>query len=495
MRIIIVGAGITGAQLAKYLVQEKHDVSLIEADAETARHISNRLDCLVLHNTGNSIESLENAGIAKADALVCLTGSDETNMIICGLAASRYPGVIKIARVRNDEYSVLKQKSQKAEKNSGSESPADLKNFKILGIDHFVHPDIEAARAVLNTLSHGASGNILRFPGTPYELGSVSIKKGSALDGLSLSVFHSIVREECLISLVERDREYFLPSGSTTIRAEDRIHIMVREENMDQVFRLAGRIEAPIRRIGIVGGGRIGTHIAEGLLNSPDKSTGKSKKGIVSFFKSFIPRSSRRVIIIEQNYLVCKELSQRFPEALILNEDISDESFIADERIGELDLIIAATSNRELNIITAIYLKSLGVRRAIALVAIPGHKAIAHKLGVDVAIPVKSVVVDSILSHLMGRVIQSVHSLGDGSVGTVEVEIGEGSPAAEKAIREFKLSEGGLVLLVNRGETSFIPQGDYVFKPADKVIVIAKNGSEGEIEKFFEPSATPAKGT
>jgi len=461
MRVLIVGAGQTGTQLARYLVEEKHDVSLIESDEETARHISNRIDCLVLRDTGTRIESLEEAGIAKADALVCLTESDEKNMIICGLAASRYPKLVKIARVRNDEYTML------------------------MGIDRFVHPDIEAARAVLNVLPHGASGNILRFPGTPFELGSVNIEKGSALDGLSLVDFRPLVQGEGLIALVEREQACFLPSGSTKIKAGDRIHVLVRENNMDQVFHLAGRKETLLKHIGIVGGSRIGGLIAEGLLAPQDIfNVNKSRKGI-PLLKSLIPKSSRRVIIIEENYAVCKDLSARFPEALILNEDISDENFIAEQSMGDLDLIIAATDNQELNIITATYLKSLGVRRTIALVSSSSHETIAHKLGVDVAVPVESVVVDSILSHLMGKVIHGIHSLADGSVGIIEVEIGLDSPAAEKAITEFRLSGGGLVLLVNRGGTSFIPRGDYVFKPADKMIVIAKNGSEGEIDEFF----------
>ena len=487
MRVVIVGAGLTGTQLARYLVQEKHDVSLIESDEDTARHVSNRIDCLVLYDNGSSIKSLEEAGIAKADAMVCVTDSDEKNMIICGLAASRYPELIKIARVRNDEYTALNQTSTESSGSNDDESPAGFRNLKILGIDRFVHPDIEAARAVLNVLPHGASGNILRFPGTPYELGSVTIEEGSAFDGLSLLDFRSLVQEECLISLVERGQGCFLPSGSTTIKSGDRIHILTREEDMDKIFLLAGRTETPLRRIGIVGGGRIGSLIAEGLLNPQGKpaNTDKPGKGLSLFFKSFTPKSSRRLIIIEQDYAICKNLSARFPEALVLNEDISDESFINEERLGDLDLIITATDNQELNIITAIYLKSMGVRRTIALVSSPGHKTVAHKLGVDVAVSVKSVVVDSILSHLMGKAIRGIHSLGDGSVGIIEVEIGLGSPAAEKAITEFKLSGGGLVLLANRGETSFIPKGDYVFKSSDKVIVIAKNGSEGEIEKFF----------
>jgi trk system potassium uptake protein TrkA len=359
----------------------------------------------------------------------------------------------------------------------------------ILGIDHFVHPDVEASRAVLSALAHGAVGNILNFAGTAYELGSIDVAQGSSFDGLCLKDFRSHIKGEGLITLVEREGMSFLPTGSTILARGDRIHIMAQEEEMDHIFRLAGRSEKPLRRIGIVGGGRIGNLIAEGLLEGEEEHSGdgerKKKGGPFSIFKSFIPKSSRRVVIIEQDYRVCKELAARFPEALVLNEDISDESFVAEERIGDLDLIITATANQELNMIAAIYLKSRGVRRAIAMVTGSGYETIARQLGVDVVIPMKSVVVDSILSHLMGSGIRGIHRLGDGSVGIIEVEIGPDSPAAEKAITEFKIPSGGLVMLVNRGETSFIPRGDYVFMSGDKVVLIAKNGSEAELEKFF----------
>jgi len=114
-----------------------------------------------------------------------------------------------------------------------------------------------------------------------------------------------------------------------------------------------------------------------------------------------------------------------------------------------------------------------------------GYETIARQLGVDVVIPMQSVVVDSILSNLMGKGIRGVHRLGDGALQILEVVIRDDSPAAEKAITEFRLSDGGLIMLVNREEVSFIPRGDYVFKHGDKVILIAKNGSEAELEKFF----------
>jgi trk system potassium uptake protein TrkA len=472
-----------GTQLARHLIREKHDVSLIESNEERARYASNRLDCMVLHNEGNSLRVLEEAGLAKADALVCVTDSDEVNMIICGIAASRHPDLLKIARVRNDDYIRL---FPSAKEYGGKHNFPG--NPRILGIDHFVHPDVEASRSVLNAVEHGAMGDILAFANTSYELGSVDIARDSPFDGLALKDFRTLVKGEALVTLVERGGESILPSGATVLARGDRVHVLTKENEMDHIFKLAGRSERPLRKIGIVGGGRVGALIAEGLLNQ--ENNGEQKKGLpfFSFFKTLIPKNSRRVLIIEEDYGLCKELAARFPEALILNEDISDESFVAEERIDDLDLIITATSDQALNMIAAIYLKSRGVRRAIAMVTGSGYAAIARQLGVDVVIPMKSVVVDSILSHLMGGGVKGVHRIGDGSIDIIEIDVGQGSPAAGTPLPDFRLPEGGLVMLVNRGDLSFIPRGDYTFTGGDRIILIAKNGNETEIERFFGAS-------
>ncbi|MDR2079455.1 MAG: Trk system potassium transport protein TrkA [Treponema sp.] len=476
MRIVIVGAGMVGTQLARHLVLEKHDVSLIEANEERARHASNRLDCMVIHDEGNSFSALEEAGLAKADALICVTDSDEVNMIICGLAASRYPKLLKIARVRNDDYIKL---------NTGENR--FLEGRAILGIDYFVHPDVEAARSVLNAVEHGAMGDILVFADTPYELGSVEIRGGSEFDGLAMKDFRTLVKEDSLVTLVERRDETLLPRGSTVLRRGDRVHILAKEQDLDHIFRLAGRSERALRKIGIVGGSRVGALIAEGLLGKTGKPP-SLKGSLFSFLKTVIPRSGRRVTIIERDYNICKDLAARYPEALVLNEDISDESFVAEERIDDLDLIITATEDQELNMIAAIYLKSRGVHRAIAMVTGSGYAAIARQLGVDVVIPMKSVVVDSILSHLMGEGITGIHRLGNGDINVFEIELGLDTPAAEKKITELNPSGGGLVMLVTRGESSFIPRGDYIFKSGDRIILIAKGSSEAELERFFGSS-------
>ncbi|MDR1277467.1 MAG: NAD-binding protein [Treponema sp.] len=496
MRIVIIGAGMVGTQLAKYLIQEKHDVSLIEANEERARHASNRLDCLVVHDEGNSLHALEEAGTAKADALVCVTDSDELNMIICGLAASRYPGLLKIARVRNDDYVRLSRqveepvKPQAGDTDSGGRQAAapEPADARVLGIDYFIHPDVEASRTIINTIEHGAVGDILSFSNTPYELGSIDVAAGSAFDGLALRDYHALIKGESLVTLVERQGEILLPSGSTVLARGDRIHILADGKDLFRIFKSAGSTEKPIRKIGIVGGGKVGALIAEGLLShaAGEKEREKGKRNFLfPLLKTLIPRSSRRIIIIEQDYKLCKELAARFPEALIINEDISDESFVNEEQIDDLDLLITTTNNQELNIITAVYLKSRGISRTIAMVTGSGYAAMARQLGVDVVIPMKSVVVDSILSHLMGREVKGVHRIGDGSVDIIEIEIRAEAQIADTPISQFKLPAGGLVMLANRNGRSFIPRGDYVFNRGDHIVLISKNGNEMEVEKLF----------
>jgi trk system potassium uptake protein TrkA len=285
--------------------------------------------------------------------------------------------------------------------------------------------------------------------------------------------------------------ECILPHPSTILRKGDRVHILAHEAQMEHIFSLAGYNEKPFRRIGIIGGGDISILVAEEILGKF-----KQKKGGLSpLFRSLISKNSRQLLIVEKNYDVCKELASRLPEALILNEDISDESFVTEEHLRDLDLIITATENQEHNIITAVYLKSKGVGRAIAIVNGSGYETIARQLGVDVVIPMQSAVVDSIFSNLMGKGIRGLHHLGDGTVEILEVVIDKDSPAVEKPITEFAFSKGGLIMLVSRGKDSFIPCGDYTFKPGDKVIFIANNESNAELERFFrvkESSALPS---
>ena len=183
MKIVIVGAGFTGTQLAKRLINGKNDVVLIDNDETTVRHASNRLDCNVIQADGNNLDTLEEAGIETADALVCVTSNDEVNMITCSLVDSVYPNILKIARVRN--YAYYANTSAATQKHA---SKLAGENRHLYGIDYMIHPDVEAAEAIVAAVEHGAITDSLQFDNSSYELIRVTVEKGSRLDGIALQL-------------------------------------------------------------------------------------------------------------------------------------------------------------------------------------------------------------------------------------------------------------------------------------------------------------------
>ena len=200
MRIVITGAGFTGVQLAQLLVNEKHNVVLIENDEEIARHAADRLDCTVITADGNNLETLEKAGIAKADALVCLTSNDEVNMITCSLVDSVYPEILKIARVRNYAYYVNTAAARKTHANTFTG-----KHRPLYGIDFMIHPDVEAADAIVKAVESGAVSNVVTFGDSQMQISRVTVMKGSAIAGSKLFELKNVTDIPMLVSYIEFD--------------------------------------------------------------------------------------------------------------------------------------------------------------------------------------------------------------------------------------------------------------------------------------------------
>lgn len=88
MHVIIAGGGKMGEALASLLVNEKHDVVLIEKDEKLSEELAERLDALVLHGDASDSKILKDANVEKSDAVVAMTGDDKTNLMICEVAKS-----------------------------------------------------------------------------------------------------------------------------------------------------------------------------------------------------------------------------------------------------------------------------------------------------------------------------------------------------------------------------------------------------------------------
>lgn len=481
MNIMIIGAGFTGIQLAKRLLNEDNTVTIIDNNEETVENVKGQLDCDAFAVDGNNLENLEEHGIAKQDALVVVTDNDEVNMITCSLVDSVYPDILKIARVRNYAYYINTNVAAKhhADAFKGNHRP-------LYGIDYMVHPDVEAAEAIVKAVEHGAIGDIVDFGDNgEYEVTALQIEKDSRLDGTALKNIRNLTDKKFLVVYQEtKDPESenmvsALPSGETILHAGDRIGIITAKENLGDMLDLCGIQTEKIKKICLCGIGRVGTIVAEKIFE-------KDTNSAIRKFLRKEKKSSQSLTIIDTDLELCEAAKNKFPQANVVHADITDDNIIEEERIDKCNLLICATHNHELNMVISAYLESLGVEKSIVLVNQAQYGNIARKLGIEVAIPMRDTLVDSIISHLHGKSVKGIHTVSNGEFEIVECNLSSSSKFAGKQLKDIANPGQYLVLLIKKsGSRNYeLPQGDSVLNSGDHIVLIEKTGNKKVLEKF-----------
>ena len=465
MKVVIVGASYTGIQLARTLADEKSDVVLIDSSPEKVRLARNKIDCTVIQAAGNDIQVLErDADISSADALVMLTEDDETNMVTCSLVDMRYPELLKIARVRNETYYAACSAGKGAE---GEDAPLPF------GIGVMLNPDVEAANAIQRAVAHGVIGNIADLGGG-FCITEFRIKSASALVGLKMKDIGMATDWRGLVAYVENGEGAFLPNGETQLKAEDRIGVVSSAAGIGELSRLVSGEDSSVpRRIIVLGAGRIGTLIAEKLLEV---------RPAANLLLTLVRRLSVgcEIFLVDSDERRCREAKERFRGIRVLCGDISDKDFIRDEGLDACDLMIAVSSSYDRNLMAAAYLKSLGVQKTLALTESSEFDDVARKLGIDVAVPMRSTIVDAMISRLRGAGTSSVHTVCDGRFEIIACDVSSQSDLVGKKLRDVPMHGECLLLLVRHaGESEFaVPHGEYEIFGGDKVVFIARSDNK-----------------
>lgn len=446
MNIVIVGAGEVGTHIASQLVAEQKDVVIIEKDPECAAKASNMLDCLVITGEGSNVDILKQAGAENADIFIAATSVDEVNMISCFVAGSAFNTPVKIARVRNVDYM----------------RGGLLKNSSI-GIDYLVNPEIEAAFDIVQTVLHGASSGIFAFQGTNAQLRDFLVKDDSIFNGVLVKDIRSIIDQNFIIAGVSRNEMLHIPKGDFQILTGDHIYIVALGKSFNKILTRAGMTVDKLKRIVLVGGGLIGKHIA-GMLIEDGKD----------------------VRIIEKDYERCKELSALYPEATVINGNISDQDVFEEENIAYTDAIITTTQSEELNILAGVYAKSKGVKRAVALIDKLNYTTLATNLGIDSCISAKLSSVDAILKFIRKGNIKNVYTIFEGQAEAIEFIVGSSNKnIIGKKIMDLKFPSGCLIIAVQRHRKTIIPTGSLVIEEGDSIITFAAHDEISRLEELF----------
>lgn len=441
MYVVVIGCGKVGQILTEYLSGEDHDVVVIDTNQDKIENAVHQYDVLGLCGNGANYDILLEAGVDRADVVISVTASDELN-ILAGLMAKTMGAKHLIARVRNPDY--LKQREFFRDQ---------------LGFSMIINPEAEAANEIRRMIMFPSAMKIDTFAKGKVELAEIKLKKGNKAIGLKLSEFHKITKSSVLICAVSRDEEIIIPSGDFVLQEKDHIHVTGSHKDLSSFCLDIGVYKEKIKNVIIVGGSRLAFYLVRQL----------SVQGI-------------KVKIIEKDHKRCIELSKRFPYATIIEADGSDEEILLEEGIEHTDALVCLTGLDEENIILAMAVKYLGVKKAIAKVNRTSLATIVDNIGVDNVVSPKSIVASQIIGYLRAKStddetsgVKTLYKLVNGQVEALEFIVTSKFKYATKRLMDMKLRNNVLVAGISRDNQMIIPNGQDTLELNDHIIIVTKD--------------------
>lgn len=445
MKIIVLGAGKVGKTLIKHMSNEDHDIIVVDQNATKVEEVVNQFDVIGVVGNGGSYDILMEAGAQDANLIICVTASDELN-ILAGLMAKKTGTRHTIARVRNPDYS----------------SQRDFMRNQ-LGFSMIVNPELEAASEIRRVLSFPSAVKVDTFSRGKVELAEFFVEEHSRLNGVELSQLHKITKTNILVCAVSHNEDVIIPDGNYAIKPGDHLYITGTHRDLSRFCLDIGVITTRIKNVIIVGGGKIAYYLSKQL----------STQGI-------------KVKIIEKDKNRCQVLAEKLPYVTIIHGDGSDDELLNEEGIENTDAVLALTGLDEENIVLSLSAKSLYHKKTIAKVTRMNYAGLSDVLKVDSIVAPKKIVASQIIRYVRAKMnkdndssVKTLYKIVDGEVEAIEFKVTEQFKYLIKTLNEMKIKEHVLVAAIIRENEVIVPKGNTTMELNDYVIIV----SRGEIMK------------
>lgn len=447
MKIIIIGAGEVGFHIASRLSVENKDVVVIDKDPEAIRRVSDSSDVQVITGSGSSPVVLEEAGIKQAEILLAVTDSDETNLIACLVANVISPATKKLARIRDADYDAYH----------------DTFREHAPHIDTIINPETEVVRTIERLMSVPGAVDVEEFADGRVKFVGIRLDKGSPLDGVRLlELSAKIGKTAPLITAIVRGAELTIPRGDDRLRAGDLVYFVAEAEKLVDALAMFDKQVEPVRRVMIVGGGRLGLLLCNLL----------EEKNIY-------------VKIVEKNPERCLELAKRLNKGVVLHGDGSDQELLNEEGIRDMDLVVTLTDDEKTNILASLLAKRMGARKTITRITNFSYFDLMETIGLEQVVSPRLSAINTILKHIRrGKVLSAVSLKGE-QAEILEAIALETSDIVGKPLSKISFPKGMLVTVIIREDKVIIPSGKSIIEPGDRVIIFASRQAVPKIEKIM----------
>ncbi len=439
MNIIVVGCGKIGQSIIASLLSEGHDVVAIDKDPEIIEEVTNIYDVMGVCGIGTDCEILAEAGTAKADIFIAVTGSDELNMLSCYLAKT-LGAENTIARIRNREYN---------EKSLGF-----LQHE--LNLSMSVNPDYFAAHDIYNVLKLPSAAHIETFSTRNFEIIELVLRENSPLAGTKIMDLRRQNKAKFLICAVCRDGKLCIPDGSFELKSGDKIALTAAPSEIIKLLKSLKITQRSAKKVMIMGASRTGYYLARMLLLS----------GV-------------SVIIIDKDPKKCQEICELLPSATVILGDGAQQELLREEGINNVDAFISLTGMDEQNILISYYAQSQNVPKVITKVNRSEFVPLATGLGLDTIVSPRRTISDVILRYAralhnsVGSNVEKLYKIMDGNAEALKFNVKEDFKYTNIPLKDIDFKPNILISGILRNRKAVIPTGDTVILPGDKVIVIS----------------------
>lgn len=441
----------TGSSVAQALASEENDIVVIDFKQELLDALKERFDIATV--TGNAAHPsvLELAGVHNTDIVIAVTDSDETNMLACMIINALYNRPKTIARVRAIDY---------------------LKNPKLFGlngipVDIVISPEQIVMESIRNIIEFPGVLHISDFAGGLVRLFSVKVVADGVLTGKKIKTLKERLSDgKTRVVAIFRQGKPLCVTGEASIETGDEVFLVAPRKEVRRVLTELNKLEAPLKRIIIAGGGHVGKRLALALEND------------------------HQVKIIEKDPKRAKIIANDLGNTVVLLGDCADEALLLDESIDSADLFCAITDNDGVNIISTSLAKSLGARKTICLLNNNSYTKLLPGTGIDVTVLPNQETLGSILKHVRRGDVAQVSSLCGGTAEAIEAIAHDNNGEESVVGRRVDTIDfpAGIVMgaLIRNGEVISIHH-DTVFKEGDHVVMFAMDKKlVANIEQTFQ---------
>ena len=456
MKIIILGAGQVGSSAAYHLSREEaNEVTVVDLRADVLRELQDRLDIRTVVGHAAYPEVLERAGANDADIVVALTDSDETNMVACQVAYTKFHTPTKIARIRAAEY----MRSE------------ILFTQDAIPIDVRISPEQLVCEYIEQLILYPGATQVLDFAGGRVRLVGVFADRDGLLVGQRIATLREHVpNTEVRIAAIYRKGKAMLLDGDTVVQEGDEVFFIADRKDIRVFMIEMRRLEDPVRRVVIAGGGNIGVRLALAL------------------------EQTNQVKIIERDPKRARVISEKLNKAIVLVGDAADEELLLEENIDTVDVFCALTNSEEANILSSMLARRLGAHKVMALINRASYVELVESGSIDIAISPQQVTIGSLLSHVRRGAVAKVHSLRRGAAEAIEA-IAHGDPEQSQVvgrkIEDIELPKGTAIVALVRRDQVIIAHHDTVIKTDDHVILFMTDRRKIErLEQLFQVSVS-----